>query len=213
MRPLLACLLVSSVTTSAFAQDRCGRDELVVELPPAPPSDAPRATVVLAYSGGDPYSGPSRGVCLRRAGAVEHIPSGTVRRVEVLGSRDELLEMRVGLLTLHVSMPPESVVELLPNACTPWRLDGPDLDWVDWRGERRATAAHLELPDGSTVPAQRGWCAPYELTAGDRVHAFWLRGGERWRVRIEGERVVGTPIADRAPPPPESKSVSGRWRR
>lgn len=168
----------------------CAPDELHVEAPSAPASGAPSATLVIDYRGGAGMAGPAAGVCLERSGRIEHIPSGTRRELTVPASNTHLLPIRVGARHIHLSMPAGARVELRGATCAPFILEGPELDTMTEAGAHRATESQLFLAAQSRlVPAQQAWCSPTLVAAGDREHAFYLRGGETWRIDVVGHDV------------------------
>ncbi len=175
---------------SASAQSACRPDELRVEAPSAPGSGAPTATLLIDYRGGEGMAGPAAGVCLERGGRIEHIPSGTRREIAVPASSAHLLPMQVGARHLHVSMPAGARIELRAAACAPFVIEGPDVDTLGETGAHRAPESQLFLAaTGRLVPAQQAFCSPTLVVAGDREHAFYLRGGETWRIDVVGHDI------------------------
>lgn len=134
-------------------------------------------------------AGPARGVCLERGGRIEHIPSGTRRELTVPASSTHLLPLRIGTRHIHLSMPAGSRVEVHGATCAPFMLEGPGLDTMSEAGAHSASESHLFLSGSRLVPAQQGWCSPTLVVAGDREHAFYLRGGETWRIDVVGHDV------------------------
>lgn len=213
-RRSLTLVAIAAMFAASPARAQCRPDELRIELPSAPAAAAARAEVEVVGGGGDPYATPDGGFCVVQDGRAAHLPEGETRRFAVPASSTELLEIRVGRDVLHVSMPAGSWVRFRANACTPWLIEGPDLDVVDHHGERPGAPAQLRIASGAvdsaasvecvaregeidagtrpcTTPAQLGWCMPASIRHRGRVHTFWPRAGETWSVTI-GPRSITT---------------------
>ncbi len=209
---VMLAFLAASSASAASAQ--CPRETLSIELPAAPPA-GPRAEVEVVGNGGDPWATPDGGFCVVQDRRRVHVAPGQTRQFAVGASEEPLLEMIVGGEALHVSMPPGSRVRLVASVCTPFAIEGADLDVVDHHGERpgaesslfvTSTLAPPHTPYGGEcsardgyvdartpechTPAQPAYCTPARIRHRGRVHSFWPRSGERWRVSITSSAIT-----------------------
>lgn len=208
----MLAFVAASGACAASAQ--CPRDTLSIALPAAPTA-GPRAEVEVVGNGGDPYATPDGGFCVEQDGRRVHVPPGQTRRFSIGASERTLIEVMAGGETLHLSMPPGSRVRFVASACASFAIGGADLDVVDHHGERPGAESSLfvtsalaapHTPYGGEcsaregyvdartpechTPAQPAYCTPTRIRDRGRVHSFWPRSGERWRVSITASEIT-----------------------